>query len=443
VSYQYAFANTYTNGAQAIYELKKALTNNGWTVERSSDGTTYNSSGDQITGAGSGANGMNNNFAWYVVSRTFGDGFKRSYCFQRSNTDVRNWRITYQRDGNLDQSGSATQAPASDSFGGYSKLFGGGTEASPTFTRLFSTFASSDYMRIIVDNAAPYGWFLTVDGVSPRAFLALDPMVPESCTSSDKYVHHFCSDSVLYPGRYFTLSRYLGADEGPRIWDGGGSATFLNVAALNYAGYNAIDGLKIVDPQAGFSSSSIPLYPVIYNGPQYEATNVGHFGVSAMLKWYGGLFSDTYCSVDAQWDHRIFGNLALPNNGSGGGGYNQANILGFFNGSSTGSGDTTPPVISGVTPTPGTALGRSESVALHVADNTGLFRRIILAVRYAGLGRIEVVHDGDAFSPAFDAHSTRVASGGGFDYSFVPNTGWPDVPILTPYAIDQSGNEAA
>lgn len=67
-------------GALAIFSVKTLLKAAGWTVPRSSDGTTYNSSGDQITSGLSGANGMNNTSAWFVIQEP---GGRRQYVFQR------------------------------------------------------------------------------------------------------------------------------------------------------------------------------------------------------------------------------------------------------------------------------------------------------------------------------------------------------------------------
>jgi phage-related tail fiber protein len=65
----------------AIFHLKQLLKAAGWTVPSSSDGITYNPSGDQITSANSGAvaGGMGNDNAWFVVRSPDG----HAWCFQR------------------------------------------------------------------------------------------------------------------------------------------------------------------------------------------------------------------------------------------------------------------------------------------------------------------------------------------------------------------------
>ena len=51
----------------AVFTLKEHLKLAGWTVPISSDGLTYNPSGDQITTYGGGANGLDNDNAWFVI----------------------------------------------------------------------------------------------------------------------------------------------------------------------------------------------------------------------------------------------------------------------------------------------------------------------------------------------------------------------------------------
>jgi hypothetical protein len=134
--------NTTITGAQAIYQLKQGLKNAGWTVPRSSDGTTYNASGDQITSGSSGANGMANNNAWFVVKSPSVDGYEREFCIQRMSTNLL-WRIKYAVSSTFSGgSPSATQVPsASDE----ALVHGGGTDSSPTGSGLFSTDSTYRY----------------------------------------------------------------------------------------------------------------------------------------------------------------------------------------------------------------------------------------------------------------------------------------------------------
>jgi hypothetical protein len=117
-----------TTGAQYVFNILDTLLDAGWTVSCSSDGTTYNASGNQISSAGSGAGGLNNNSAWFVVRDP---GGRREYAFQRGTT-AGLWRVAFSELARFTGgSPSATIVPtASDS----QVIEGSGTEASPGFT---------------------------------------------------------------------------------------------------------------------------------------------------------------------------------------------------------------------------------------------------------------------------------------------------------------------
>lgn len=112
------------------------------------------------------------------------------------------------------------------------------------------------------------------------------------------------------------------------------------------------------------------------------------------------------------------------------------NVLG------NGDADTTLPVVTIVSPAPSTNISGTTPLVFDVTDN-GAFRRIAVRLKFTGQNW-EFVHDGDAFSPGYQANSTRVAISGGFRYSVRKDGGWPvgQVPRLTVYAIDTGGNEA-
>lgn len=83
--------NVPATGAIAIFNVKTLLKAAGWTIPRSSDGTTYNSSGDQITTGAAGAGGMDNTSAWFVIQDP---GGRRQYMFQRGATALI-WTIRF------------------------------------------------------------------------------------------------------------------------------------------------------------------------------------------------------------------------------------------------------------------------------------------------------------------------------------------------------------
>ncbi len=100
-------------GAAAVWNLVNLLISNGWTKFADSDGTTYSSSGTQVTGPGSGANGLNNASAW-VALRDPSGASGRKYLFQRGSADS-NWWIRYVRSATLNTAGNSTTLPTNPS----------------------------------------------------------------------------------------------------------------------------------------------------------------------------------------------------------------------------------------------------------------------------------------------------------------------------------------
>ena len=121
------------NGAQAMYRFKEVLKSAGWVVTQSSDGTTYNAAGDQISSEAAGAGGMANNSAWYEITDSKGG---REFSVQRGTTNEA-WRIKYSA---LDKfSGGTPGATQVGAAGDEELLHGTGTDASPTFATLFGS----------------------------------------------------------------------------------------------------------------------------------------------------------------------------------------------------------------------------------------------------------------------------------------------------------------
>lgn len=103
--------------------------------------------------------------------------------------------------------------------------------------------------------------------------------------------------------------------------------------------------------------------------------------------------------------------------------------------------DIIAPTVSMYSPTPGSGILRTQAIEFDVLDNSGVFRRILVAVEFAGELRHELVHDGDAFVAPF-LNGVRTPIAGGFNYSIRRTGGWSSNPTVKVWAIDTSGNEA-
>jgi len=98
----------------------------------------------------------------------------------------------------------------------------------------------------------------------------------------------------------------------------------------------------------------------------------------------------------------------------------------------------TPPVINNFFPAVGSSIQPETIINFDIVDLDN-FARIMIVAAYVS-GRLDVIHDGDAFAP-FYAGSTRTPISGGFTYSFIRSGGWSEDPTITPYAVDSFGTE--
>ncbi len=139
-----------------ILQLKTMLKAAGWLVMSSSDGTTYNSSGDQITQSGTGAGGINNTNAWFRIRCPLVNGVNREFTLQRTNTDT-SWRIKYSYS-TFFTGGTpgATRTPSATDEG---VVLGSGTDASPTGGILFSTQSVKYSLITVGDVSDGYTFF--------------------------------------------------------------------------------------------------------------------------------------------------------------------------------------------------------------------------------------------------------------------------------------------
>lgn len=89
-------------------------------------------------------------------------------------------------------------------------------------------------------------------------------------------------------------------------------------------------------------------------------------------------------------------------------------------------------------------LGEREPITFTVG-NANL--RIIVTVEYPALRFTEVVHDGDNFTIAYTATSSRAvkyepeAELTVYDYTILRSPVWPGVPVLKVYAFNTNGQE--
>ena len=121
------------NAAVAMYSFLANLVASGWTQVTASDGTTYPTT---LTSGNSGAGGLNNSLAWFVVKQPGAQA--REFCIQITSgapATTYQYRIKYSKSaGFTGGAPSATQVPsATDEV----VIYGSGSDAAPGFATLF------------------------------------------------------------------------------------------------------------------------------------------------------------------------------------------------------------------------------------------------------------------------------------------------------------------
>jgi hypothetical protein len=186
MAFQFSTNTIPATNAACVYLFITTLLAQGWTKPKDSDGTTYSSTGVQVTGAGVGAHGLNNNSAWFVLVDPNG---VRSLCLQRNGSgNTFQWRFKYSASALfIGGAPSGTQVPsATDEI----VVIGGGTDAAPTFAQIIFGTEGTSRCNICAGDATvgySFWWDMFVSGgVNGTHYgMMLDVMAPGSFPSVD------------------------------------------------------------------------------------------------------------------------------------------------------------------------------------------------------------------------------------------------------------------
>lgn len=155
MTYRYNLSNTVATGADFLFRLKSNLVAGGWLVKSSSDGVTLNSTGDQITSAGTGAGGMSVANAFFRIQCPLQDSITREFTFQVSAAGGANWRVKYSTSAGFITGATSTRTPSATD---EKIIYGGGTDAAPTFASA-CTNASTSAQYVVGDGGDGYSFF--------------------------------------------------------------------------------------------------------------------------------------------------------------------------------------------------------------------------------------------------------------------------------------------
>lgn len=274
--------NAVATGATAAFVLKEMLKQNGWTVPSSSDGTTFNSSGDQITTGNSGAGGMANNNAWWRVRDPSG---VREMLYQRGtgNTVCRwKWSHSARFTGG---SPSATVTPSATDEILYR---GGGTDASPTFATVWGTDGAYR-LHCGGDAAAPYDWwyYTTISAGGATSFngwyVNMTPGTYEALDAAPYVISLGSSGAVTAPS---SNGAALGTGYHKKGLTGEAVVTFFSSVHLGFNG----TGLVIIP--AASATAAIGVNPYSGNDSGFPIF-CGRAAINASFGWKGVLKMST------------------------------------------------------------------------------------------------------------------------------------------------------
>lgn len=305
---EYINGESPATGAVALYSVYTMLALTGATKVKDSDATTYSSSGATIVSGASGATGLGNTSAWMVIRLSNGV----EYCYQRGSNNTF-WRIKYSASAGFSGgSPGATRVPSATD---EALILGGGTDASPTYSTLWSTDAA--YKLYAGTGTATDGfWVATaiISGGAASGGFWHDPVTGARITDADPHVNYlsshgsscFAKASIAAPFSVTTASRCS-------AWlaNGLGGAGFVGMPGLtlaenssdvfpNSAGANAHDG-------------GDDLYLIPYARRSSNAAPIGNKGTSKFAAWNGTTRTarETF-TVSTLRDRICFGDVNLP-----------------------------------------------------------------------------------------------------------------------------------
>jgi hypothetical protein len=255
-----------TTGNIAMFLVLSNFIAAGWTVQSSSDGTTYNSSGNQITSGNSGANGLGNNYAWFCIQDPGGG---RQFIVQRNGSGLSyQWAIKYSVAAKFTGgSPSATQVPtATDEV----PIWGNITGATQTYATLWNNSDGTYNLHMVMGDASvQYAfWMCALVLATPNANTCgawfMDFMVNPDAGDLDPTVHYAASGTASFRDTttsavsyaFFTSitsANFLSLKLQPWLVPGSGIGIGIGGQAM---GYNSLNGLEDTLPMMWASSSA-------------------------------------------------------------------------------------------------------------------------------------------------------------------------------------------
>lgn len=298
-------------GAIAVYNLWTRLSAQGWTKKMDSDGTTYSSTGVQVTSGATGAGGLNNTNAWM---RLQDPGGTRELSFQRTTSSLI-WRVKYSASAKF--TGGSPGATQTSSATDEQLLLGSGTNAAPTGATWFGT--DNTYRQHIgADSAAPYPFWMA--GIpngggaisAAGGVLIFDPVQFAEPSDADPCVIYLgsTSNTMLVTPLYSETAQTANVCRGylAKGLAGEGWVT-IPAIGLKTASREIYPNGQGSNPHTSKDDS----IPVMYARPSAIAAPTGYKGFSRMMRWNGtGRSNGDTLTVSTTRDRIMIGDVNLP-----------------------------------------------------------------------------------------------------------------------------------
>ena len=293
------------SGIEAMWNVIYALkTLGGWLSKADSDGTTYSSTGGQVTGANTGAHGLYNTKAWERLQTP--DGVREIVTQQQSSPSANNnyaMRWKYSKSAKFTGgSPTATKVPSATD---EQVLWGGGTDSSPTFDPIFQNQDGINWQHIGVQDAPPYAWYCvmwTFGGGLISTGMLFDSTSPfGGGTDADPYVLYLAEGDSSF-GNVSSVFQNLGtgigtssSTLGAKAWIGSsfkgvglgsicvyndsGSLRSLAVAGKNIGGGSGPGAGS--DPFSGYDDTQLAFWARVSS----DSAPAGLKGLSKLCRW--------------------------------------------------------------------------------------------------------------------------------------------------------------
>ena len=403
---------TYTalTGPQGMYRFLVDMVAQGWSVVISSDGTTYNGSGNQISSDGSGAGGLNNTSAYFVLRRTGAP----DWLVQRASTaDI--WNINFSPSAAYTGGNATTRPTAGDEASAWSE-FGGNLFISTTFD-----------VEIHVEDVTPYRWALrTDDGIFVASVgSAVRPMYLANLGLTGSYSY---SASQTDQGAWEDVESMFSATAG-----GGGGPSDTTDPVISAFTPTTGSSIARADPIAVDVTDETTLGPVTISAEFADGT--------VLTVYDGGAFVGPFAAGSSQsgntwtiehdapgWPSSTVDVHVLAVDAAG----NTATSTGSF----TVTDPPAAPSFGSFSPAAG-AVARADNVDFTVTSPDGFSKIVVHAV--LADGSTVMVYTGSAFGPEVNAASSvSGTTTRSFSITY-DGDGWPDDYTLHVLAVDARG----